>query len=602
MNTPYPSTAYLQGYLKQMGAPCAQADLGIELLLKIFNRAGLEKIYAELPKQSASDSVVFFKEAFADYANTIEPVIRFLQGKDPSLALRISQRQILPEGPRFVPLAEHPEVLDSFGTLGVQDLAKYIASLYIDDLADVVREGIDGGFGLSRYQESLASSQASFSPLYERLQKSSLIDNWIEELTKEYLEREQPEVLGLSCPFPGNLYSALRIAQYAKKIQPKLVTILGGGFVNTELRSIEDTRAFSNIDFLIYDDGEAPLMQIVKGEAPKSAAYIKNGKVVHSEQGKAVAFKSLNGPDYSGLPLEKYFSMLEMPNAMHRLWSDFKWNKLMLAHGCYWKKCTFCDVSLDYIQRFEPQKAAHLVDQMEAVIAQTGVTGFHFVDEAAPPALLIQLSDEILKRKLQVTWWGNIRFDSQFTPEVCQKMADAGCVAVTGGIEVASPRLLELINKGVTLEQVTTVTRGFSKAGILVHAYLMYGYPSQTAQETIDSLEVVRQLFANGCLRSAHWHRFVATVHSPVGRDPKKYGIELHRPASPQEGLFAENSLPFTDSVKTDHTMLGEGLRRALYNYMHGIGFDTPVNDWFAKKVPPTKVKKTFVRKLLFKN
>lgn len=597
MNTPYPSTAYLQGYLRQVGIPVAQADFGIELLLKIFSRTGLEAIHREV--RGHSDSVNFFKEAFTDYCHTIEPVIRFLQGKDPSLALRLSRRQLVPEGPRFLPLTDHPEVLDLFGDLGVQDLAKYIASLYIDDLADVIKFGIDEGFGLSRYQESLASSQPSFTPLYERLQKTTLIDRWIEELTKAYLEKEKPEVLGLTCPFPGNLYSALRIAQCAKKLNPKITTVLGGGFVNTELRSLSDKRIFEFIDYAIYDDGEAPLAQIARGEEPHSAAYMKNGKVVHASRSENIPFKSLKGPDYTGLPLDKYFAMLEMPNAMHRLWSDFRWNKMMLAHGCYWKKCTFCDISLDYIQRFEPQKAATLVDQMEAVMAQTGVSGFHFVDEAAPPALLIQLADEILKRRLQVTWWGNIRFDAQFTPEVCQKLADAGCVAVTGGIEVASPRLLNLINKGVTLEQVTKVTRAFTDAGILVHAYLMYGYPSQTVQETVDSLEVVRQLFKNGCLKSAHWHRFVATVHSPVGREPKKYGIELLRHEAPPEGLFAENAIPFRDSVRTDHDMLGEGLRRALYNYMHGIGLEAPVHEWFAKKVPTTKVKKNFVREIL---
>src|SRR5690606_41040208 len=135
-------------------------------------------------------------------------------------------------------------------------------------------------------------------------------------------------------------------------------------------------------------------------------------------------------------------------------------------------------------------------------------TGFHFVDEAAPPNLLKAMSEEILKRNLKVTWWGNIRFDPFFTAEVTQLMKKAGCIAVTGGIEVASERVLKLIDKGISIEKVAVTTKNFKDAGIFVHAYLMYGFPTQTMQETIDSLEVVRQLFKKNYLSSAYWHRF----------------------------------------------------------------------------------------------
>ena len=607
MNTPYPSTAYLSGYLRPLGYQIEQSDLGLELLLKILTPEGLEQISQEirlnLKKQknkAVAESLQFFVETMADYKMTIQPVIRFLQGQDPSLALRLSKRQFVPEGPRFLPLLDHPEILQFFGELGVQDRAKYIASLYIDDIADTIKNGIDPHFELAKYGEKLASSQSSFDQLYKKLTGSeSFIDLQLRSLVQNHLERIQPRVIGLTCPFPGNVYSAFKIGQIVKQLSPSTQVVLGGGYANTELRELSDARVFEFIDEIILDDGEKSLELILQNSPQRLRSLrLENGKVTLVTPQTAhklnsisngiakiaigdVPFKNHPGPDYRGLPLKQYFSMLEMPNPMHRMWSDFRWNKLILAHGCYWKKCTFCDVSLDYIGRFEPQKASQLVDQIEKIIEQTGSTGFHFVDEAAPPALLKQLSHELIKRNLKISWWGNIRFDSYFTEELTQLMADAGCVAVTGGLEVASPRVLKLINKGVSISEVKKVTKAFKKANIYVHAYLMYGFPSQTEKETIESLEVVRNLFKKKYIDSAHWHRFVATVHSPVGKNPDQYKIQLQMPKPSQHGLFALNQVDFVDSIPTDHDRLGVALRKALYNYMHGMGLDTPAEDWF---------------------
>jgi radical SAM superfamily enzyme YgiQ (UPF0313 family) len=283
-------------------------------------------------------------------------------------------------------------------------------------------------------------------------------------------------------------------------------------------------------------------------------------------------------PTYDGLPLDQYVSVMEMLNPMHRFWSDGRWNKITLAHGCYWKKCSFCDVSLDYIGRYDKPSTDLVMQRIQSLIAETGETGFHLVDEAAPPAGLRALAKRLIAEKLSITWWGNIRFEKTFTPELCHLLGQSGCVAVSGGLEVASDRLLELMKKGVTVEQVARVTRAFTDAGIMVHAYLMYGFPTETVQDTVDALERVRQLFAAGCIQSAYWHRFTATAHSPIGLNPKQYGITL-RP--PQDILFAHNDIDFDDPVGTDHDFLGSGLRKALYNYMHGVGLDADVREWF---------------------
>jgi radical SAM superfamily enzyme YgiQ (UPF0313 family) len=312
-----------------------------------------------------------------------------------------------------------------------------------------------------------------------------------------------------------------------------------------------------------------------------------------------VPFEEVGTATWDGLPLDSYLSLLDMLNPMHRLWSDGRWNKLTVAHGCYWKKCSFCDVSLDYISRYETASASLLVDRIEQIVAETGQTGFHFVDEAAPPKILKALAEELIRRQVTISWWGNIRFEKTFTPELAELFAQSGCIAMSGGLEVASDRLLNLMQKGVSVEQVAHVTKSFSDVGILVHAYLMYGFPTQTVQETVDSLEYVRQLFENGCIQSGFFHRFTCTVHSPVGKDPKAYGIELV-PLPPV--TFAKNDIAFIDPTGTDHDSLGHGLKKAIYNYMHGIALDQDVKTWFdlpGQKTPKTTISRQAIAKAL---
>src|SRR6185437_2240668 len=198
LNTPYPATAYLTGFLRSRGYSCVQADPGIELVLRLFSREGISRI---ADRARLSD--------LARYQEVIEPVIRFLQGKDPSLALRICSREFLPEGLRFQALEQLDAQFDdgltwAFGSLGVQDRAKYLASLMIDDLADVIREEIDPRFELSRYGEKLAASVPTFDPIAEALRSQpTLVDDMLDEITDEFLAMHQPDVIGMSVPFPG---------------------------------------------------------------------------------------------------------------------------------------------------------------------------------------------------------------------------------------------------------------------------------------------------------------------------------------------------------------------------------------------------------------
>lgn len=606
LNTPYPATAYIKGFLNTQNISSYQVDLGIDVILELFSKDGIQKVFSKkIDPQDTSENSQRIYALREEYIKTIDQVILFLQDKTPTLARQICSMNFLPEASRFNQL---DDMEFAFGNMGLQDKAKHLATLYLEDISDYIVENIDADFGFSRYAERLGKSANSFDELYSKLSGgSTFIDEFTLKILREKIEIVQPKLVCFSIPFPGNLYSAFKCAQWIKKYYPHVKIAMGGGFPNTELREIKDQRVFEFFDFITLDDGELPIellhqnLETSNGESEfKRTFLLENQEVVYKNNSKRHDYKQadIGTPDYTDLKLDQYISVIEIANPMHSLWSDGRWNKLTMAHGCYWGKCTFCDISLDYIKIYEPISAKILVDRIEELIRTTGETGFHFVDEAAPPALMREVALEILRRNLVVTWWTNIRFEKSFTRDLCYLLKLSGCVAVSGGLEVASDRLLKLIDKGVSVEQVANVTRNFTEAGIMVHAYLMYGYPTQTVQETVDSLEMIRQMFEMGILQSGFWHQFAMTAHSPVGMNPGDFGVVPVK----QEILFANNDIDFQDKTGIDHNKFSFGLKKSLFNFMHGVNFELPLQEWFDFKIPRTTIHPDYIHDCLLEN
>jgi hypothetical protein len=602
LNTPYPSTAYLTGFLHSQGIECEQADIGIEMVLRLFSRKGLTEVFETVRHQRDHLPMEAVRLLAADrsYLETIDLVVAFLQGHAPDAARRLVQRGVLPRGPRF----RNTTAADS--SLSLSDRAKHLATLYLEDLANFVQATVSPHFALSRYAEHIARSASSFDSVIDALgAPPSLTDRYMLDALWGHVDQLNPSVVGLTVPFPGNLYGAFRMAHSIKEKRPNTAIVLGGGYANTELRRLSDPRVFDYVDYITLDDGERPMLSVIEhldSRRPRTSLcrtfYREQNKVrfANDTNGTNFSMDEIGCPTYQGLALDRYLTILDSTNPMHRLWSEGHWNKLTVAHGCYWKQCTFCDVGLDYISRYEMTPTDRLIQQIEQLIAETGCRGFHFVDEAAPPAALKALALGLLERGISIRWWGNIRFEEAFSPDLCRLLAASGCIAVTAGLEAASDRLLENMKKGITVDQTALVATAFRKAGILVHAYLMYGCPSETLQEAVDSLERVRQLFAADLIQSAFWHRFTATAHSPIGLNPKQHGIRLLGPSF--QG-FAENDFTHEDPRGQHPPWLGDGLRRSTLNFLEGRGLRLDVRRWFDQAVPKPRVSPTWISKLI---
>ncbi|MGC4096982.1 MAG: radical SAM protein [Nitrospira sp.] len=602
LNTPYPSTAYLTGFLQSRGIEAEQGDLGIDMVLRLFTSDGLRNIFRQLQgrEDSLPKEALGMMKAKQSYVEMIGPVIAFLQGKTPDIATHLIQPGVLPQGPRFRGRRKFAR------SVSVADRAKQWATFFLEDLADLVQATITPHFALSRYAEHIGRAASSFDQITAALaQPRTLIDEWLLDSFWNHFHRVNPSLIGLSIPFPGNLYGAFLIAKTLKQHHPTVPIAIGGGYVNTELRRVADPRVFDYVDFITFDNGERPLLSLIEhlsGSRPRHALcrtmYRQHDRVAYADDplSRDFTMDDLGCPTYRGLALDRYLTILDSTNPMHRLWSEGHWNKLTVAHGCYWKQCTFCDIGLSYISRYEMTPTERLIQQIEQLIAETGRRGFHFVDEAAPPSALKSLALALLERRINIAWWGNIRFETAFSPDLCRLLSASGCIAVTAGLEAASDRLLDDMKKGITVDQTALVAAGFKDAGILIHAYLMYGCPSETIQETIDSLERVRQLVSADLLQSAFWHRFTVTAHSPVGLDPMAYRVRI---LGPTFGGFAENDLLHRDERADTPTWLGEGLRRSLLNYLERRGLELDVRQWFEYEVPGPLVSSRWVTRLL---
>ena len=593
LNTPYPSITYLNRYIKSQGYSAHLLDGSIDIALEIFSSKGMFDIFEYVDQQIENgenypEEVWFLLSFRKEILLKIDTVVAFLQGRKPTLHTRIVGRGFLPSTPRIKNID-----LSYFGTMGSHDAAKYLCTLFLEDLTDFIKCCVDIGFDFGRYQSHLATGSILFDPIIERIEKTTIIDMYIDR----YVDKVQTSCAAISIPFAGTLYAGLRMG---KRLQERGIKVwLGGGYVNTELRELVDERIWNYCDAICYDNGEEPLLNLLHKHHKKEHTLIRtkttDGYFENDEYSKKPFTTS---GDYGNLQLDRYLQLLDSLSPAHRMWSDGRWNKFTIAHGCYWKKCSFCDIHLDYISRYVPAQTKLLVDEIEETIERTGITGFHFVDEAAPPKALKEFALEILNRNLQISFWGNIRFEKAYTRDLCKLLAEAGLVMVTGGLEVAEERLLHKMNKGVTIEQVIHCSKAFQDAGVLVHAYLMYGFPTQSNKDTLSSMEMVRQLFEAGLLNSAFWHRFVLTRHSGVFANPKEYEITI--PKRPPN-IFANNDIEHIDNKGGDHDLFDDVLPYSLRLWMRGQNLDVPVWKYFDRnqKLPKIKIPKNFVSKYL---
>jgi radical SAM superfamily enzyme YgiQ (UPF0313 family) len=660
LNAPYPAIHHLEAFLRGKGCQATAFDHSIGLYRRIFSREGLSKVFsaaraaldkgsgAAWPEPGDPDAATRIQiERYLSYEpfyiEWIDGIVDFLSGGDPAMAHRLASAVELPHGARAEAFLAQRD-----GRIG-PDEARALATKILDDLGDFIAYSLDPAFGTVRYAERLASSRADFGEVRSALAGSWLMNEFYAPMLEEFWSARAAEtatgsagsvnLVLITIPFPGCLLGALACARSARKAfgedgslghrRPSIV--FGGGYVSTELRGLRDAGIFDFCDYLSFDAGYGSLASIMegdeealyrtmyrRGDGALVVAGFSEGDSARFEEGpgrvltscpeekrfEALEREAVKGvfPDYRSADFGEYLRIVDSENPMHRLWSDTPWLKYSLAHGCYWRRCSFCDTELEYVADFARTDTEGLLAAAGQVSARTGLYGIHFVDEAMPMAALLDFANANRARATEgsrpFSFWGNVRFDASWTQGRCEFLAASGLVAVSGGIEIATERGLAMMDKGFDLASLVRTLVAMRRAGLLVHAYLIYGFPGQPVADIIDSAEFCRQLFASDLIDSAFWHRFVLTRHSRMYREWREGKRPPLKPLD-REWSFANNDLSFEGEKAFER--FDAPLSAALAAWMEGADLEKPASAWFGKATPKASIAEDCVESLIDK-
>ena len=647
LNSPYPSGAYLSAFFKKMNGSVLWKDLSIELFYSIFSKDGLTKLFslseetalkmADKAENNGDEITAFNLRRYisnkAAWINWIDFITTVLQDGNKNYSTREKEHQFL-----YSPFAPRGNRMDNYlANLSkepdVDDL-RFLCSYALADLSDYITAVFDKEFSLIRYAEALTVDESSLIDILTKIDSPVMKEFYAPVLDKVFsnskgdennafeLMENNPEktLVCISIPFAGTFVPALYTARYLKQqFGNKVFVVIGGGFVNTELREASEEQLADFIDAISYDRGYGSYKALLEnpkllsfekstedktktGSLYKLRLFQKNKEVIITEplwnDPDYEAFEAETTaalvPDYSDIDFSPYLRVCDDKNPMHRLWTDGTWIKAYLAHGCYWHKCAFCDTKLDYVCSYKPVNVEALYEGLKTTAESKNIYGIHFVDEALPAASLKKFALLNARDGNPLYYWGNVRFEKSFSKDLAVFLSYCGFGGVSAGLEVATGTGLKNINKGTDIDSIVSACAAFKEAGILVHAYMIYGFWYDTPQSIIDSMETLRQFFAAGLLDSAFWHKFVLTRNSSV-YDSLKDRVKENK----QSKALAKNNVHFEGEEK--YEKYGLPLESALDAWMHGDKLEMKVQKWFDFPMPSPSIQRDYIEKIIEK-
>jgi len=323
------------------------------------------------------------------------------------------------------------------------------------------------------------------------------------------LTLETPMLIGISMAFPGQVQPGFSLAYYLKARFPQVhITVGGPAMTQILVRQTQEnqTRILGPFDSAVLYEGEEALLELANtltsGEIPERIIIGKTD----------TRLDRLPPPDFDGLPLHLYFSPeLVLPYDPSR--------------GCYWGKCAFCHYGLcgSGTARYRERKIPNMVSHLRDMASRHQCRNFYFSQDAFLPATARKLSLALREENLGIHWSSDMRPEKELTEDCCQDMKDGGALSIALGIESASPRVLKLIHKGITVDTLRTVVKNLAKAGISVEAMCFNAFPTETRVEAETTLQFIQDLKKDIalfiCGRFGLWHGSHVALH------PEQYQI-----------------------------------------------------------------------------
>ena len=343
-----------------------------------------------------------------------------------------------------------------------------------------------------------------------------------EHLVKPVIEREQPDVIGISIVLQQQMFSTMTFCALIKQHFPHIHVTIGGNTV-TRLRDVLPTSPlFQYFDSAVVYEGETAFVQLVSAVgAKRSLAEVPN-TIYKDETGihaSTISFAedmhALPPPDFDGLPLDKYF----VPT---------KILPYLATRGCYWGRCEFCDHGEGYTAGYRSKTIQEALDEIQYLRDKYGAQHFHFTDESYPPALFRKLTRGLIDSKMGIVWTTHMRFEKSLLDQtVWQDAKESGCKYLHFGYESGVERVLQLMDKATTTEIMTKHLQLTADAGIWNHCMGFFGFPGETKEEAWQSVQFLE---ANkDHVHSLGFGTFDLGRHNPVAKHPEKWGVTAYK-------------------------------------------------------------------------
>jgi len=325
---------------------------------------------------------------------------------------------------------------------------------------------------------------------------------------------ENPNIVGFSIFSDSQLYYSLALAKILKtKINSQI--IFGGAYIS-HLDKKALLRMFNFIDFIIYKEGELGVSALLKNlkkrrfDKVPNLVYRKEGRIIENEESLIGDLDQIPFPDFSDYNLKGYFISRTVLSTL-------------FSRGCFWGACTFCAHRKTYSNPYRRRSVSNLILELE-YYQKKGIKHIWFADEMMRATDLDLINRALLKKKINMYYGVMLRPTGDFTYEILERMYRAGCRIVIWGAESFNQRILNLMNKGTSAQEIENVLKVSHKMGLSNMVYMIQGFPTQTEEEILKDEELLRK--ASKYIYSIVMHRFWLEADTVIFQNPKKFDLK----------------------------------------------------------------------------
>ena len=508
---PYLALPSLTAVLREAGHTVIQRDVNIEMYDHFFTTEFLVWIRARQTMQLRSLQMKEKRGELTDQEASQLAVLEQVMTIDVfDLAARAEEAKVIVRGEQFYEADKLEVALNTF-----REAMQFISAAYYP--ASLVFYPMESNLGYRPgvSKELLACLDDEQVNVYRDI---------CNQLVLPAVAKERPDVVGLSIGTQMQLIAGLTFCKMIKETFPDVHVVVGGNVITRLQEELpKQERFFGEVfDTAILYEGEHALLWLIealKGQREmasvpnlmyRTADGVQQNKEIYTEKMAALPL-----PDFDGFPLDHYF----VPERII---------PYLATRGCYWGRCTFCDHGQGYFDQYRGMTAQHVVDQVKALRDKYQCRHFLFSDESYPPALFKKVSQLLVDQDVGIKWTTLIRFEETLQDQAIWDLAaKAGCCTLYYGMESANERVLNLMDKHAKKSVIQNNLQLAAKAGIWNHVMAFYGFPGETKDEALETRQFV--IDNQPVIHSVELFYFVAYRHTPMVRNPEKFGITIHK-------------------------------------------------------------------------